>query len=143
MKQSNNNQSIWANKKGKTMIRSNYQNKITTNILCGILTVKLNHNITRNLPIELICEIVSYTYKFKHQLKFQPVPWDIEDGTMCLLQTLTVFDIQYYVNPIDDNYQRLDQWASKMHPLYYEYERYEGASRYVTRFDVTLSSKEL
>ena len=71
MKQSNNNQSFQANKKGKTMIRSNYQNKITTNIWCSILTVKLNHDITRNLPIELICEIVSYTCKFQHQLKFQ------------------------------------------------------------------------
>ena len=62
------------------MILSNYQNKITTNILCGILTVKLNHDITRNVPIELICEIVSYTYNFKHQLKFQPVIQHIEDG---------------------------------------------------------------
>ena len=86
------------------MIRSNHQNKITTNILCGILTVKLNHNITRNLPIELVCEIVSYTYKFKHQLKFQPVLQDIKDGTMCVLRALTVFEIQYVVNPMDDNY---------------------------------------
>ena len=68
MKQSNNNQSVWANKKGKTMITSNHQNEITTNILCGILTVKLNHDITRNLMNDLICEVVSYTYKFKHQL---------------------------------------------------------------------------
>ena len=70
MKRINNNQSIRANKRGKSMIRSNYQNKITTNIFCGILTVKLNHDITRNLPIKLIGEIVSYTYKFKHQAKF-------------------------------------------------------------------------
>ena len=46
MKRSNNNQSNQANKKGKTMITSNHQNKITTNILCDMLTVKLNHNIT-------------------------------------------------------------------------------------------------
>ena len=142
MKRSNNNQSIQANKKGKTMIRSNYQNKIRTNIMCGILTVKLNHNVTRNLPIELICEIVSYTCKFQLQLKFQPVLRVIEDGTMCVLQTLTVFDIQYYVNPIDDNSQRLDQWLSKMHP-YNDHEQYEGVSRYVTRFDVIHCSKQL
>ena len=60
----------------------------TTNIICGIVTVKLNHNITGNLPIELVCDIVSFTYKFQHQLKFPPVLQDIEDGTMCVLQTL-------------------------------------------------------
>ena len=100
MKRSNNNQSIQANKEGKTKNRSNYQNKITTDILCDILTVKLNHDITRNLLFELIREIMSYTYKFQHQLKFQPMLRDIEDGTMCVLRALTV---------IDDNYQRLDQ----------------------------------
>ena len=84
--------------------------------MCGILTVKLNHNITRNLPIDLIHEIVSYTYKFQHQLKFQPVLQDIEDGTMCVLRTLTVVNIQYFVNPIDDNYQRLNQWLRGMYP---------------------------
>ena len=56
--------------------------------MCDISRVKLNYGITRNLPIELVCEIVSFTYKFKHQLKFQPVLQDIEDGTMCVLQTL-------------------------------------------------------
>ena len=44
MKQINDNQSHQANNKGKTMPWSEHQNKITTNILCGILTVKLNHN---------------------------------------------------------------------------------------------------
>ena len=109
MNQSNNYQSNQANKKGKTMITSNHQMRLTTNILCGILTVKLNHDITKNLPIDLICEIVSYTYKFQHQLKFQSVLRGIEDGTMCVLQTITVFEIQCGMNPIDDNYQRLEQ----------------------------------
>ena len=54
---------------------------MTTNIICGFVTVKLNHNITGNSPIELICEIVSFTYKFQHQVKFQPMLRDIEDGT--------------------------------------------------------------
>ena len=111
--------------------------------MCGIVTVKLKQNITRNLPIELVCEIVSFTYKFKHQLKFQPVLQDIEDGTMCVLRTLTVFDIQCGTNPIDDNYQKFDQWASRMHPPYNEFEWNEGASQYVTLFDVILSSKKL
>ena len=105
--------------------------------------MKLNHDVTRNLLIELVYEIVSYTYKFQHQFKFQSVLQDIEDGTMCVLRSLTVFEIQYGINPIDDNYQRLDQWANRMHPSYYEYKRYEGASRYVARFDVILSSKQL
>ena len=61
---------------------------------------------------------------------------------MCVLRTLTIFEIQCGVNPIDDNYQRLDQWASRMHP-YNEYKRYEGASRCVTQFDIILSSKQL
>ena len=39
-----------ANKKGKSMITSNHQMRLTTNILYGISTVKLNHYITRNLP---------------------------------------------------------------------------------------------
>ena len=72
--------------------------------MCGILTVKSNHNITRNLPIRLACEVVSFTHKFKHQLKFQPVLRDIEDGTMCLLQTLSVYEILNPENPLDVNY---------------------------------------
>ena len=50
----------------------------------GISKVKLNHDITRHLPIELICEIVSCTYKIQHRLKFQSVLQDIEDCTMCV-----------------------------------------------------------
>ena len=110
--------------------------------VCGILTVKLNQDITRNLPIELIHEIVSYTYKFKDQLKFQKVLANIEDGTLCVLQTLTVFDIQCGMNPMDDNYQRLDQWLDWMYP-YNDHDQYEGASRYVTQFDVIHSSKQM
>ena len=72
------------------MITSNHQMRLTANILRGVLTVKLNHHIIRNLTIDLIREIVSYTYKFQHELKFQSVLQDIEDGTMCLLQTLTL-----------------------------------------------------
>ena len=86
-----------------------------TNIVCGIVTVKLNHNNADNLPIELVREIV-FMYKFQHELKFQPMLQDIEDGTMCVLQTQTVFEIQCAMNPIDDNYQRLEQWASRMRP---------------------------
>ena len=108
MKQINNNQSIRANKKSKTLPWSNPQNKTTTNIICGILTVKLNHNITRNLPIDLICEIFSYTYRFQQKLIFQRVLQDIENGNMCVLQTLTVFGIQCFVDPIDDNWKRLN-----------------------------------
>ena len=50
---------------------------------------------------------------------------------MYVLQTLTVFESQCGMNQIDDNYQRLDQCASRMHLPYNEYERYEGASQYV------------
>ena len=82
MKQINNNQSIGNNKKGKAMVRSNYYTQ--TNIICGIVTVKLNHNITANLPIELVCEILSFMFELEHQLKFQPMLQNIEDGTMCV-----------------------------------------------------------
>ena len=71
MKQINDNQTIRNNKNGK--FDQIIKIIITPNIICGIVTVKLNHNITANLPIELVCEIVSFTYKFQHQLKFQPV----------------------------------------------------------------------
>ena len=107
MKRSNNNQSYRANKKGKTIITSTYQNKLTTNILCGILTVKLSHDITRNLPINLIREIASYTYKFKHQLKFQP---DIEDGTMCMVQTLTLPMFRSDLYLLKHSYWRAETW---------------------------------
>ena len=71
-------------------------------------TVKLNHNITRNLPIDLICEIVSYTYRFQKKLKFQPMLQNIEDGTMCVLQTLSVYEILNPENSLHDNYRKLD-----------------------------------
>ena len=69
-----------------------------------ILTVKLNHDIMRNLPIDLIREIVSYTYRFQQKLKFQRVLQDIKDGTICVLQTLTVYEIQYPYISFDDNF---------------------------------------
>ena len=103
----------------------------------------MNHNIAANLPIELVCEIASFMYKFQHQLKFQPVLRDIEDSTMCVLQTLTLFMLQFGMNPIDDNFRILERWASRMHPPYDEFKRYEGASRYVIQFDVICSSKQL
>ena len=100
MKRINNNQSHQTNKTGETMITSNHEYKITTNILCDMLTVKLNHNITRNLPIDVIREIVSYTYRFqqkvKQKRKFQRVLQDIEDGTLCVLQTLTIIEIKNF-----------------------------------------------
>ena len=114
---------------------------ISTNIICGIVTVKLNNNITGNLPIELVCEIVSFMYKFQHQLKFQPVLQYIKDRIMCVLQTLTLPMLQYDMNPIDDDYQRLERWASRIHPPSNEFERYEGASQYVTPFGIIRSSK--
>ena len=42
----------------------------TTNMVCGIVIVKMNHNITGNLSIDLVCEIVFFTQKVQHQLKF-------------------------------------------------------------------------
>ena len=47
------------------------------------------------------------------------------------------------MNQIDENYQRLEQWESRIHPPYNEFERYEGASRCVTLFDGICSSKQL
>ena len=91
----------------------------------------------------MVYDIVSFTYKFQHQLKFQSMLRDIGDGTMCVLQTLTVFVIQCGMNPIDENYQRLEQWASRMHPPYNEFKRYAGKSRYITQFEVICSSKQL
>ena len=59
-----------------------------------------------------------------------------------MLQTLTVVHIQCFVNPIDDNYQRLDQEIERMYP-YNDHKRYEGASRYVTRFGFIHCSDQL
>ena len=143
MKRINNNQLIVHSKKVRQWLGQNITIITKTNMMRGILTVNLNHNMLDNLPIELVCEIGSFTYKFQHQLKFQPMVQKIEDGTMCVLQTLTIFKIQCGMNPIDDNYQRLDQWPSRMHSSYNKFERNEGTSRYVTPFDIILSSRQL
>ena len=146
MKRINNNQSHQTNKTGETMITSNHEYKITTNILCDMLTVKLNHNITRNLPIDVIREIVSYTYRYQQKVqqkrRFQFVLRDIENGTMCVLRTLTVYEIFDPENPLDVNYRRLDRWRYWMYPYITDY-GYEGASRYITQLDIIYTSKQL
>ena len=35
------------------------------------------------------------------------------------------------------------RWESRMHPEYEDYDQYEGASQYLTQFDVICSSKKL
>ena len=92
---------------------------MTTNIICGSVTVKLNHNIAGNLPIELVCAIASFTYKFQHQLKFQPVLQNIEEGTMCVLKNLTLPIFGSGMNSIE---RRLEQWLNIMHPPYNKFE---------------------
>ena len=47
------------------------------------------------------------------------------------------------VNLIEVDYWNLEQLLSRMHPPYNESERYEGASRYVTTYNVICSSKQL
>ena len=49
--------------------------------------------------------------------------------------------VQCDMNPIDDNFCRLERY--KMRPPYNEFEQNEGASRYVTPFGVICSSKQL
>ena len=115
---------------------------ITTNINCGIVTVKLNHNITGNLPIEMVYKIVSLMYEFQHQLKFQPVLRKIEDGTMCVLQVPIFHFFRRGVYPLYVDSRMFNRWASRMHPKYENYERYEGPSRYLTPFDVICNSKK-
>ena len=90
----------------------------TTNIICGIVTVKLNHNITANLPIEQSCEIASFMYKFQHQLKFQPVLRDIEDGTMCVSQPLTFPMFLSDIYSLEHTYWRLETWLNMIYPPY-------------------------
>ena len=107
------------------------------------LTVKLNHDITRDLLIELIREIVSYTYKFKHQLKIQPVLRDIDDGTMCVLQTLTFPMFWSDIYSLEHAHWRLDTWLNRMHPKYDESRQYEGASQYFAKQDLIITSSKL
>ena len=64
--------------------------------MCCILPVKLNHGMTRNLPIEMIRDIVSYTYKFKHQHKFQPVLRDVKDGAIYVANSNGIWDSLWY-----------------------------------------------
>ena len=105
--------------------------------------MKLNHDITGNLPIDVVRIILFYTHKFKHQDKFQPVLRDIEDGSMIVLQTLTFNHFRRGCNGIHVDGYNYQRWESRIHPEYENYERYEGASRYLTPFDVIRSSQKL
>ena len=75
----------------------------------------MNHNITRNLPIDVIREIVSYTYRFQQKVqqkrKFQSVLRNIEDGTMCVLRSLTVHDFSNPRYPMGFNYRKWRRWC--------------------------------
>ena len=106
----------------------------------------MNHNITRNLPIDVIREIVSYTYRFQQKVqqkrKFQSVLRNIEDGTMCVLRSLTVDDFCNPENPMGVNYRRWRRWCYRMHPYAIIY-GYEGASRYITQLDIIYTSEQL
>ena len=102
---------------------------------------KLNHDITRNLPIDVIYEIVSYTYKFKHELK--PMLRDIEDGTMCVLQTLTLPMLQNDLYSREHSYWRVTTWYHRMLPEYDVLRHYEGASRYFAKQDQIITSKKI
>ena len=86
----------------------------------------MNHNITGNLPIELICEIVSFAYEFEHHLKFQPVLGDIEDGTMYVLQTLIFHLFRRGLNLLYVDSYMLKRYRSRTHPEYENFEQYEG-----------------
>ena len=103
--------------------------------------MKLNDNITGNLPIEFVPEIVSFTYKFEHQLKFEPVFQDIEDGTICVLWTLIFPMFQCGTNPVDFPIYRW--WDDRMYPAYHKFKQYEGTSRYLTPYDVIRGSMQL
>ena len=60
------------------------------NIIHFIVTVKLIHNITANLPIALVREILLFAYIFQQILRFFHVLQDIEDETICKLQSLNL-----------------------------------------------------
>ena len=130
-------------KRVRQWLRQIIKIKKRINILCGILTVKLNNDITRNLQIELICEIVSYTYKFKHEFKFQPVLQNIEDGIMCVLRTLTLPMLRNDLYSREHSYWRLETWYNRMQPRYNVARQYEGASRYFAKQDHIITSKKL
>ena len=106
----------------------------------------MNHNITRNLPIDVIREIVSYTYRFQQKVqqkrRFQSVLRDIEDGTMCVLRTISMYEILTRGDGLGVNYRRLDRWKYWMYPYITDY-GYEGASRYITQLDIIYTSKQL
>ena len=116
---------------------------IISNINDSIATVKLNHDITRNLPMDVVNIILLFTYKFKHQEKFQPVLRDIEDGSMIVLQTLGMHSFVHDSQPDHVMSYNFYRWINRMHPEYEDYKRYEGASRYLFPFDVIRSSKKL
>ena len=108
----------------------------------SIAIVKLNHDITRNLPMDVVNIILFFTYKFKHQEKFQPVLRDIENGRLIVLKTLGSHSF-WFSDSLQDMFYNHNRWKSRMHPEYANYDRYEGASRYLTPFDVIYSSKKL
>ena len=92
--------------------------------------------------MDVVHIILFFTYKFKHQEKFQPVLRDIENGSLIVLKTLDVHSFMYYES-LQDVFYNHNRWKTRMHPEYRNYERYEGTSRYLTPFDVIYSSKKL
>ena len=66
---------------------------------------------------------------------------DIEDGTMCVLQTLTLPMFQSDIYSLEHSYWIAETWYNRMQPRYKETRPYEGASRYVTKRDQIITSK--
>ena len=57
------------------------------NTICYIIVVNFNHNISGNLSIDLVSEILSFTDWFQQSIKFRHDLQAIEDGTICILQS--------------------------------------------------------
>ena len=69
---------------------------------------------------------------------------DIEDGTMCVLKTLAYpWRPRCPLPPMFKKTGIANRWNKRIGPGYRKYRRYEGASRYLSKFDIIRRSKRL
>ena len=92
------------------------------NTICYITGAIFNYNITGNVSIYLVHEILLFTDRFQQTVKFQRVLQDIEDGTICILQSPNMES--FSISPIAYKQQK-----HMVHPWYPPKHQYEGASQ--------------
>ena len=97
-----------------------------------------------HLSEDEVYKFILFVGKIHHQNKFQPVLRDIEDGTMCVLRNVNMSYFRSFCRPpVYKQIGIVERWRKQIGPEYDEYNRYEGASRYVSRYGLICTSNKL